>query len=209
MTGQHLSTLDRLSTRATALNLKADAATLTSLAAYFDLLQRWNEKINLTSLGDSDEAIDRLIMEPLAAAAFLPSGGTIVDVGSGGGSPALPLAIALRSPSLVMVESRGRKAAFLREALRTLDLKGTVETDRAEMLAGRADFQGTARIISIRAVRMTSPLCVALANMLSNGGVLAMFSKHSEPIPDGFRPAGAHSLVAATQSFLHCFTPIK
>lgn len=178
------------------------------LAAYFDLLLRWNEKINLTSLGDTDEAVDRLIMEPLIAAAFLPRGGKLIDIGSGGGSPAIPLAIVLNSSALTMIESRGRKAAFLSEALRALALTGRVETDRAERLAQAPELRGTADIVSMRAVRMTSQLSAALARLMRPGGLLAMFSKHAEQIPEGFKPAGAHALVPASQSFLHLFIPV-
>jgi len=205
VTSPSLSTVERLQIRAAALSADSDPLLLSRLAAYFELLQRWNEKINLTSLGDTDEAVDRLIMEPLIAAKFLPRAGKLMDIGSGGGSPAIPLAIALDCPHVTMVESRGRKAAFLREALRYLDLVGRVETDRAETLVQSDRFRGAADLVSMRAVRMTTQLSTALSHLLAPRGVLAMFSKHSEPIPDGFKPAGAHSLVPATQSFLHCF----
>lgn len=200
------STVDRFKSRAEALGVLPGEAVLSQLAIYYDVLQRWNEKINLTSLGDSDEAVDKLVMEPLVAAKFLPHAGRLVDIGSGGGSPAIPLAIALESSAFVMVESRGRKAAFLREALRSLDLAGRVETERAEALATSQDFIHAADIVSMRAVRMTSQLAKSLSTLLASGGLLAMFSRHSEPIPEGFRPAGAHLLVPATQSFLHCFS---
>ena len=208
MTPSPAPTLDRLIARTGSLRLTVDQRILASLASYFDLLQRWNEKINLTSLGDGDEAIDRLIMEPLVAARFLPRGGPLLDVGSGGGSPAIPLAISLDC-SLTMVESRGRKAAFLREALRTLNLNGRVETDRAEALVAVPELRKAARIVSLRAVRMTSQLSNALVDLLADDGFIAMFSKHSEAVPERFKAAGAHSLVPATQSFLHCFVPIR
>jgi 16S rRNA (guanine527-N7)-methyltransferase len=199
------SLTNRLSRRAASLNIEADEDLIARLASYFELLQRWNEKINLTSLGDTDESVDRLIMEPLAAARFLPRGGRLIDIGSGGGSPAIPLAIALRTTAITMVESRGRKAAFLREAVRTLGLTGSVETDRAEALAARSELTKSADVISLRAVRLTSQLAFAFSTMLASDGVLAVFSKHSEAIPDGFKPAGAHLLVPATQSVLHRF----
>ena len=191
------------------LNLKADANVLSRLAAYFELLQRWNEKINLTALGDSEEAVDRLVMEPFVAATFLPNGVKLIDIGSGGGSPAIPLAIALNATFLTMIESRGRKAAFLRETLRTLEMPGTVESERAEVLAALPEYRETSQVVSVRAVRMTPQLSAAMSNFLSSDGVLAVFSKHSELIPTGFKPAGAHLLVPANQSFLHCFSPMK
>lgn len=205
MTHLPASTVERLRARAEALSIDSADLLLPRLAAYFDLLQRWNEKINLTSLGDTEEAVDRLIMEPLIGAKFLPRGGTLVDIGSGGGSPAIPLGLALNCSDVTMVESRGRKAAFLREALRSLELAGRVETDRAEALVESAQFRGSADVVSVRAVRMTTQLSLALSHLLTSSGVLAMFSKHAEAIPEGFRAAGAYPLIPATQSFLHRF----
>src|SRR5206468_1311667 len=99
------------------------------LAAYLALLSRWNKKINLTALDvatPSDDAVDRLIVEPLAAARLLvPEDRTCIDVGSGGGSPAIPLKIAVPRLQMLMVESRARKAAFLNEAVRQLELSET------------------------------------------------------------------------------------
>ena len=86
------------------------------LVTYLELLWKWNRKINLTAILEPEMAIDRLLLEPLAAAAHLPAGGMLADLGSGGGSPAIPLALALSPSKLLMVESRSRKASFLREA---------------------------------------------------------------------------------------------
>src|SRR5438128_1758354 len=108
----------RLAARVAQAGLTLGPALSSRLLVYFDLLSHWNRTINLTSLSDPDEAIDRLILEPLAAAQQLPGGAVLVDLGSGGGSPAIPLALALGTRTVVMIESRARKAAFLREALR-------------------------------------------------------------------------------------------
>jgi len=61
---------------------------------YYELLERWNRTINLTSLRNRDAAMDRLLIEPIAASTFLPNRPRLMDIGSGGGSPAIPLAIA-------------------------------------------------------------------------------------------------------------------
>src|SRR5262245_60756251 len=99
------------------------------LTAYFELLRKWNRKIALTSLpveDAGDEAIDRLLIEPVVASKFLiQQRGSALDIGSGGGSPAIPLKLACPGLSLRMVESKTRKAAFLRETVRTLELDRT------------------------------------------------------------------------------------
>jgi 16S rRNA (guanine527-N7)-methyltransferase len=74
------------------------------LAAFLELLFRWNRKINLTSLRDTDDAIDRLLIEPLAVLRHVPPGSArLIDLGSGGGSPAIPLALARSDVDLMMV----------------------------------------------------------------------------------------------------------
>jgi len=146
------------------------------LLAYFDLLQRWNRKINLTSLSDPDEAIDRLLLEPLAASKYLPPEGRLADLGSGGGSPAIPLALALRVTELLMVESRSRKAAFLREAAREVQLNAGVETGRFEEVSRRPPYFEHFDLVSIRAVRPDIATLSASAAFLSRGGHVAFFA---------------------------------
>src|SRR3954451_7573204 len=101
---------DVLADRAAHAGLVIPDTLATQLAVYYQVLAHWNRKINLTSLSDSDEAVDRLLLEPVAAAAQLPQAVELIDLGSGGGSPAIPLALAIGAPHLVMVESRVRKA---------------------------------------------------------------------------------------------------
>jgi 16S rRNA (guanine527-N7)-methyltransferase len=110
----------RLLRRAARAKVFIPAAQADCLSSFLDLLFRWNRKINLTALTGVDDAIDRLLLEPLIAARYLPSRpGRLIDLGSGGGSPGIPLALATGS-EVTLVESKARKAAFLREAIRTL-----------------------------------------------------------------------------------------
>ena len=118
---------------------------LTSLERYYELLTKWNERINLTSsdstLGDRHR-LDRLLIEPLVAARHVAATAMRgLDIGSGGGSPAIPLSLAVPHLAMRMVESKTRKAVFLREAVRTLDLaRNTVETSRFEELLARPEL---------------------------------------------------------------------
>ena len=81
----------RLVRRAAKNNLFISDPLAESLSAYYELLARWNRKINLTSIENLDDAIDRLLLEPLAASRALPASATLLlDVGSGGCSPAIP-----------------------------------------------------------------------------------------------------------------------
>ena len=148
------------------------------MLAYWDLLYRWNRKINLTSLPEGDEAVDRLLIEPVLAARYLRAGElAVVDVGSGGGSPAIPLKLAAPGIRLTMVESKTRKAAFLREAVRQLVLENvTVETSRYEELLARPDLHEAADVVTVRAVRLERRNALTLQAFLRAGGELFWFT---------------------------------
>jgi 16S rRNA (guanine527-N7)-methyltransferase len=179
------------------------------LTAYYELLSRWNRKINLTGLTEADEAIDRLLLEPLVAARYLPSASAqLMDIGSGGGSPAIPLKLATPGLSLTMVEVKARKSAFLREAIRQLELASThVENARYEELLTRPELHDRHDAVSIRAVRVDPRALVTLQTFLRPRGTILLFRG-----PDGaaetptFYPPLEHlqtvPLLEATQSRL-------
>jgi 16S rRNA (guanine527-N7)-methyltransferase len=177
-------TAARLRVRAKALGIVIPTDLEGPLAAYFDLLFRWNAKINLTALTEPDAAVDRLLLEPLAAALELPRGAALIDLGSGGGSPAIPLGLALASSRVVMVESKTRKAAFLGEAARTVALRASVENARFEEVAGRGAYAGQMSLVTIRAVRVDRPTLVTAKSFLKPGGMIALFSPAAASPPD-------------------------
>lgn len=181
---------DRLQKRAKKAGISLDPALAESLATYYRLLETWNEKINLTafSLSDApDEAIDRLLVEPVAAARHLTGAHHhghalagarphLLDIGSGGGSPAIPLKLAAPDVTLQMVESKTRKCAFLREAVRTLALSAVeVHTARAEELLTVPALHESQDVVSVRAVKVDLGLLVKLQAFLKTGGRLLLF----------------------------------
>jgi len=173
------SLAERLEARARAAGVDLQSALRDRLLAYYELLSKWNRTINLTSLSDPDAAIDRLLLEPLLAARVLPQPAEMMDLGSGGGSPAIPLALALDSPHVVMVESRGRKAAFLREAAREVGLHATVEAARFEDVVGRPEYRNAMDLVSMRAVRMDAATLDIARAFARPGGSLALFTSES------------------------------
>ena len=182
-------TIARLSRRITKSGGKASSDQVTNLAAYVELLARWNKKINLTALPVeplSDEAADRLIVEPvLGARRLLPSERFVIDVGTGGGSPAIPLAIMAPDIRLVMVEVKVRKCAFLREVARQLGLKGaSVENCRVEELLSRSEYHEAVDVVTVRAVRPDRRLLTAIQAFLKPGGRLFWFGAEASQKPD-------------------------
>lgn len=172
---------ERLKRRAKAANVSISADLAEKLEIYFQLLTKWNAKINLTAYrlspdGD-DEAIDRLLIEPVAAARYIPENArNLLDAGSGGGSPAIPLKLAGNDLALRMVEVKTRKAVFLREAVRALSLRDAqVETSRFEELLPRAELHEALDLVSIRAVRIETRTLNTLQSFLRPGGKLLLF----------------------------------
>lgn len=196
---------DRLVRRARRVDVTLTPELVTSLETYVRLLIRWNEKINLTALPVArldDEAVDRLLVEPLAAARYAPSGaGTLFDVGSGSGSPAIPLALALPSLRLRMVESKTRKAVFLTEVCRELGLReAVVETARFEQLLARPELHEWADVLSVRAVRVENRVLLTLQAFVRTGGQIFWFRSTAGGQPAGHVPpplewSASHHLV--------------
>ena len=92
-----------------------------ALAAYCDELHRWNKKINLTGLAGAD-MVRRLVVEPVWIGLQLQLSGVLADIGSGNGSPAIPLHIVCGLQTAHLIEARTKRAAFLRHVAMSLKL---------------------------------------------------------------------------------------
>lgn len=175
----------RLHRRAKVSGVVIEEPLAERLETYYHLLTKWNAKINLTAFKlvpeGTDEAIDRLLIEPVSAARYVPDNvRTLLDAGSGGGSPAIPLALAARGVSLRMVEVKTKKGVFLREAVRTLGLNAEVETSRFEELLARPELHEAIDLVSIRAVRVETRTLNTLQAFLRPGGKLFLFRGSSK-----------------------------
>ena len=186
------------------------------LERYLALLTRWNAKINLTAfdLNDPrDEALDRLVVEPLVAAKSMAGDDrSVIDIGSGSGSPAIPFHLALPETILTMVESKTRKAVFLREAARHLGLRRVhVETSRFENLLTRPELHESFDVMTIRAVRVETATLLTLQALLKSGGELLWFQagpRDTSPILKAYplRLSRTQPLVESSGSRLSVFT---
>jgi len=103
------------------------------LEAYLAELAKWNQAYNLTAIRDPGEMVTRHVLDSLAVLPHLPQGALrLLDVGSGGGMPGLLLAIARPQWQVTVLDSNGKKARFLRHAVRALGL-GNVEVAEARV----------------------------------------------------------------------------
>ena len=126
-----------LATGLEQLGLALSAEQQDKLLAFRDLLLKWNKTYNLTALRDPEQAISHHLLDSLA---ILPhvGDGPLLDVGSGGGLPGIPLAIARPDLSVSMVDTVQKKATFLQQAAIQLGLKNvTAHHARVEQLPGQ------------------------------------------------------------------------
>jgi 16S rRNA (guanine527-N7)-methyltransferase len=175
----------RVERRARRVGLELSSVVIDRLSDYLLLLEAWNRRMNLTALDRPDAAVDRLVIEPLLAARQVPSGAaSLVDIGSGGGSPAIPLKIARPELALTMVESKTRKSVFLREVVRHLDLRHcTVQTSRYEQLLAEPAIFEAMDVLSVRAVRVEVNELRTLQAFLTPGGRMLWFLSGSQQVP--------------------------
>jgi 16S rRNA (guanine527-N7)-methyltransferase len=147
-------------------------AQLEQVSAYLDLLLRWNARTNLTAVRDPESMVTRHFGESFfAARQLLSADATLraIDLGSGAGFPGLPLKIFAPALALTLIESSQKKAAFLKEAVRTLAL-----TD-IDVFAGRAeDFPSTADLVTLRAVERYERALGTAARLVTPGGRLTL-----------------------------------
>ena len=184
---------DRLNRRARRVGVALPAELAAKLETYYRLLTTWNQKINLTGLNLSEptpDALDRLLIEPLVAARQAPPGAVrMIDVGSGGGSPALPFALAVPGIRLLLVESKTRKSIFLREAARALEMAGTeVAASRFEQLLARPDLHEAHDLLTIRAVRIEARVLTSLQAFVKPQGQIFLFRSGSGDAPESITP---------------------
>jgi len=192
------ATRSRLEAGLDALGL--DRALATPLLDYLALLLRWNRTYNLTAVREPLEMVDKHLLDSLAMHPHVidiaAAGGALADLGTGAGLPGIPLAIANPGLHVTLVESNGKKARFMREAVRKLGLNDVrVAESRIEALAEPGAYDAiTARALA------TLPLIVDLGGHLLKpaGRLLAMKGAypHDEvaALPAGWTVTGSHPL---------------
>jgi 16S rRNA (guanine527-N7)-methyltransferase len=160
------------------------------LCDYLALLMRWNRVTNLTAIRDEEAVVRRHFGESLFAASLLPTGqGTLLDIGSGAGFPGIPIALERLDLHVTLAESQGKKAAFLQEVVRTLDLENVeVFTGRVEQLQLLQQFD----IVTARAVDRPADAREQMLRRTRAGGLMvnlcgikdAMAGSRLEAIPE-------------------------
>jgi 16S rRNA (guanine527-N7)-methyltransferase len=186
-----------------SLGLTLDEGTRTAIADHVRLLLAWTAAINLTAIREPvaaarEHVIDSLTALPLLRARNAPD---LLDIGSGGGFPGIPLALALPRARTVLVESVGKKATFLAAVLDALELRPrvAVAATRAETLAADPHHRGRWSTVVVRAVGPLAELAELGLPLLAPGGVMVAWKRHGADGQDGRpgRDLGAEIAAAA------------
>ncbi len=154
------------------------------LSTYLGLLLKWNARTNLTAIRDPEEIVRRHFGESLFAAQHLGSPDTLLDLGSGAGFPGLPIALLHPNLPVTLAESQNKKATFLREVIRTLNLPNVeVWAARAESLPATRQFH----TVTLRAVdNMTAAIAAAAPRATHQ---LLLLTSTPPTLPPNFTPA--------------------
>lgn len=164
------------------------------LTTHFRLLRQWGRRMNLTGLHELDPILKRHFLEPIIAASILAGRGTLIDIGSGNGFPAIPLAVLRPEVDLVLVEASERKSSFLWAVVRALGLKSAqVVTRRVCRRADLIDFLPS-KWITYRGVKAVELLEGDSPELLEPGGRLLAFI--SEKDAEAMRRNPPHGLSA-------------
>ena len=155
------------------LSLQLATAQISSLSRHYDLLQRWNRHVNLTSIRTPQQIVERHFGEALYLAKVIGEAKNLVDVGSGAGFPGLPFAVARPDVEVTLVESVSKKATFLKEVSRSLRNVSVLDS-RVEDV--RESFEwSTTRAVALSDV-LTHLLCIStrLALLVSRKDVASL-----------------------------------
>ncbi len=137
---------------------------------YYDLLIYYNQKFNITAITEKDEVYKKHFIDSLLGVEFFEKG-MLIDVGSGGGFPAIPLKIFNDELEVTMLEATGKKCDFLNNVIKELNLSNVrVINGRAEDYAKNQDFREKFDYCTARAVARLNTLCEYCIPFVKNGG---------------------------------------
>jgi 16S rRNA (guanine527-N7)-methyltransferase len=186
----------RLAAGIAALGLALPDGAEAKLLAYLALLDKWNRVYNLTAVRDAVRMVSHHLLDSLAAVPYF-QGETVLDVGSGGGLPGIPLAIARPELQVTLIDSIAKKTAFLLQAKAELGLKNLqVVTGRVEEFRPETGFD----VVTSRAFSDLKEFVTLTRHLLKPGGRwLAMKGLYPNEeiaqLPAGVKVSADHALV--------------
>jgi 16S rRNA (guanine527-N7)-methyltransferase len=168
--------------QAAAMGLSITPAQTRLFAVHAAELLRWNAKINLTAITDPAEAAVKHFLDSLAPSLYIPGNSSLLDIGTGGGFPGIPLKVANPSLAVTLVDATLKKINFVRQVIRLLALDNTTAIhSRAELLEKDPAFRQAFDTVICRAFD-SLPDFVSIAGRLvrPGGRLIAMKGKQAE-----------------------------
>ena len=143
--------------------------------AYYELLIKYNKMFNITAITEKEEVYEKHFIDSILGADEI-KGNTLIDIGSGGGFPALPIKIVKEDLSVTLLEATGKKCEFLKTVISELDLeKVTVINGRAEDLAKDENYREKFDVCTARAVARMNTLSEYCMPFVKVGGTFVAF----------------------------------
>jgi 16S rRNA (guanine527-N7)-methyltransferase len=150
-----------------------------------------NQETNLVGASSLDELVDAHILDSLAPFSGRQIRGRVIDIGSGGGFPGIPIAIAFDKAAVTMLEPRAKRVAFLTNAIERLELGATEARKSMAETAGRSDLRETADLVTVRAVAYPSiALELAVPLLKRHGKALLYVGRQPAPSDHELEVAG-------------------
>lgn len=164
--------LSRLAEGADILNCPLPGSSIKKCSQHVEILLRWNQIHNLTSVIEPEQILTRHLLDSLTIA-NLVKGTRLLDIGSGGGFPGIPLALALHETKWILIESRGKRARFLQEVIDLLAL------DRVSVVHQRVENYLPTENFDTLVTRAVAPLpkLISLTEHLWEKGVRLIVMK--------------------------------
>ena len=180
--------------------IDVSSAQISKLACQATELLKWNRRINLTRISDPVEMAIKHYVDSLACVPYVPEGANVLDIGTGGGFPGVPLAVVANPGKVFMIDSVRKKISFLQQAIRLMKLYNSEARHiRAQELKEQSDYSEFFDIVVCRALSGIDHIIELAFPLLKDGGVvLALKGRAGQVEKERRQHAGKTDTVQST-----------
>lgn len=157
-----------------------DAGQAEKFEKFYGLLSEWNSRVNLTAITSFEDVVLKHFIDSAYGAKYIGDGASVCDVGAGAGFPSIPLKILRPDIKLTMIDSVGKKVAFLREAVNQLGFEECECVCARAEDAARGNMRESFDVVCARAVAAMSALCEYCLPLAKVGGLFLAYKGDAE-----------------------------
>lgn len=191
----------RIKELARSLGEELSTEAAAALVQFGALFLKWNARINMGGAIDSEQLVNRHYADAFAAARFIAPGTEVVDIGSGGGLPIIPMALVRTASQFDLFEPTGKKVAFLRTSVRELGLGDRVRIHEARMEGlGQSEFDHRFDVACSRATFRVAEWLEIGRTLIRSGGQVLVFGTGEEDL--GLPPPSQERVYAPDRRIL-------